>query len=282
MKVLVTGLNGFTGRHLAAELLAAGHSVVGLKSDLLNFDGVLEEVRDSKPDAVVHLAGISFVAHGDINKIYNVNILGARNLLVAIDKFIPNVGLVMLASSANVYGNQDELLSESAPLRPLNDYAVSKLAMECMAKTWLDRLPITIVRPFNYTGVGQSKSFLIPKIIEHYRLRKSEIELGNVDIARDFSDVRDVVTAYRLLLEKKISGEIFNICSGKAVELGKLLKTCSEISGHYIEVVKNDAYIRNNEIKCLVGDNTKIRNSTGLQLGYNLNDTLEWMLNDVG
>lgn len=196
MKVLITGQNGFTGRYLHAELAAHGHDVVGLQSDLTDATGLAEEMQRVQPDWVAHLAGIAFVGHGEANDFYRVNLMGTRNLLAALAGCGRRPACVLLASSANVYGNSTAgVLREDAPPNPANDYAVSKLAMEHMARLWLDRLPIVIARPFNYTGVGQSESFLLPKIVAHFKRRAEMIELGNLDVWRDFSDVRAVVQA---------------------------------------------------------------------------------------
>ena len=142
---------------------------------------------------------------------------------------IPPPPAKVLASSANVYGNlQPGLLSESNPVNPANDYAVSKLAMEYMARLWIPKLPVAIARPFNYTGVGQSESFLIPKIVTHFVHRKHRIELGNMDVWREFNDVRDVVHAYRMLLEARPVGQVVNVCSSNLVSLRDALALASE------------------------------------------------------
>ncbi|KHK87599.1 UNVERIFIED_CONTAM: GDP-6-deoxy-D-lyxo-4-hexulose reductase, partial [Mumia flava] len=227
-KVLITGVRGFTGQHLLKELLNAGHEVCGLAHtpapeasvrvhvcDLLDRTALTEVLAREQPEAVVHLAAIAFVAHGDARAIYETNVVGTRNLLDAIHTSGCRPKSVLLASSANIYGNADrEVIDESTPAAPANDYAVSKLAMEYMARLWEDKLPITIVRPFNYTGVGQSPNFLLPKIVSHFRERKPVLELGNLHVVRDFSDVRSVVAAYGRLLDERFAGQTFNVCSG--------------------------------------------------------------------
>lgn len=278
MRVLVTGLDGFTGRYVKRELDDHGYDVVGLKADLTDPAAVKQDVLTVRPEAVIHLAAISFVGHGDANAFYRVNLIGTRNLLEALADQTMDVQCVLLASSAHVYGNAAEgELTETAAHNPSNDYAVSKLAMEFMARLWFDRLPIVITRPFNYAGIGQSSSFLLPKIVDHFRRKEPVIELGNLDVARDFSDVRNVAAIYRRLLEASPSGEVFNICSGQATELSTVLELMSEISGHQIEVRINPAYVRSNEVKLLVGSSNKLERVIGRYTKITLRKTLEWM-----
>ena len=196
---LVTGLGGFTGRYLAPLLEAQGYRVVGIEAlaqgcpyelrvcDLLDRRGMQTIVDEINPTVVVHLAAISFVAHGDADAIYRTNVVGTRNLLEVLAGCGKPPRSVLLASSANIYGNtRVDPITEASPPEPANDYAVSKLAMEYVARLYTDRLPITVVRPFNYTGVGQSPNFLLPKIVDHFRRGEPVIELGNLDVARDF------------------------------------------------------------------------------------------------
>ncbi|CAJ0713969.1 GDP-6-deoxy-D-talose 4-dehydrogenase [Ralstonia edaphis] len=291
-KVLITGIRGFTGRHLATELLTAGHEVCGLAHapapgapvpvhvcDLLDRAALTEVFARERPDAVVHLAAIAFVAHGDAQAIYDTNVVGTRNLLDAIHASGCQPKSVLLASSANVYGNADrEILDEATPAAPANDYAVSKLAMEYMAKLWEDKLPITIVRPFNYTGVGQSTNFLLPKIVSHFRERKPVLELGNLHVVRDFSDVRSVVAAYARLLDGKVAGQTFNVCSGVGYALKDVLAMMRELAAHQPEIKVNPAFVRANEVHTLIGSNAKLREAIGELPTFALRDTLQWML----
>ncbi len=289
-RALLTGCHGFTGRYVTAELEAAGYEVIGLAHDgdpprpgvlranLLDRAAVRRAVAEVRPGMVVHLAAISFVAHGDADEIYRTNIVGTRNLLEALAEVDPRPRSVVLASSANIYGNAAELpITESTPPAPANDYAVSKLAMEAMARLWTGRLPVTLVRPFNYTGVGQGEHFLIPKIVAHFRRGERVIELGNTDVSRDFSDVRDVARAYAAIVDRAPAGEAVNLCSGTAHSLDEVLAVMAGIAGYAIEVRVNPAFVRSNEVKRLVGSNARLRELTGFAPSIPLAETLRWM-----
>lgn len=290
-RVLITGIKGFTGRYVAAELERHGWEVCGIGSheevgdaryrrvDLLDSPGLRTVIAEVQPDAVVHLAAIAFVGHGDADAFYTVNLIGTRNLLAALAACDRVPECVLLASSANVYGNATEgVLGEAAPPSPANDYAVSKLAMEYMARLWMDKLPIVIARPFNYTGVGQSESFLLPKIVGHFRRREEVIELGNLDVWRDFSDVRAVAEAYRRLLETGAAGATVNVCSGQTHSLREVISMAEGICGRPIRVQVNPAFVRANEVKSLCGDASRLRSIIGDWMTPPLAETLRWML----
>jgi GDP-6-deoxy-D-talose 4-dehydrogenase len=284
-RVLVTGLSGFTGRYVAAELESAGYAVFGLNKagsghvNLLDAIAVREAVEQVRPHAVVHLAALAFAAHDDVDAVYRTNIVGTRHLLSALTALPQTPSAVLLASSANVYGNAPNgatrLDEQSAP-RPANDYAVSKLAMEYMARTWSDRLPLIFTRPFNYTGVGQDPRFLVPKIVAHFRQRERRIELGNLDVWREFNDVRAVASAYRRLLETAGEGT-YNICTGAAHSLRDVLGMMADIAGYAMDVDVNPAFVRENEIRHLEGDPRLLEARIGPLPPYSLMDTLRWM-----
>ena len=292
-RVLVTGLQGFTGLHLAAELEAHGYEVWGLgdidptrprsvKANLLDIESLRAAVLAAQPQYVVHLAGVAFVGHGQPKAFYDVNLVGTRNLLEALDPISAQLKCVLLASSANVYGNlQGGLLSEANPVNPANDYAVSKLAMEYMAKLWLPRVPVVMARPFNYTGVGQSESFLIPKIVSHFVHKRPTIELGNMDVWREFNDVRDIAFAYRKLIEAAPIGEIVNVCSSNLVSLKEALALATELTGHLIEPKVNPLFVRSNEVLKLGGDATQLRRFIPDWQPRRLRETLAWMLSEA-
>lgn len=288
---LITGISGFTGDYLAKELRSFGYTVTGLghqakhgmhevlACDLLDRATLAEVVKQVQPEMVVHLAGITYVGHGDVDAIYRTNIMGTRNLLDALVQSDFKPRSVLLASSANIYGNTAVVpIDEATNAAPNNDYAVSKLAMEYMARLWMDKLPITMVRPFNYTGVGQSVNFLLPKIVDHFRRKAPVLELGNLDVVRDFSDVRSVVRRYRLLLESNQAGDVFNVCSGLGYSLLQVLQMMRELSGHDPEIRVNPAFVRANEVHRLVGSSSKLDAAIGKVDDIPLRETLRWML----
>ena len=289
-RALITGLRGFTGHYLAQELTAAGYRVFGTAMpgeatgpdvftvDMCDREAVAAMIEEVQPDVVAHLAGIAFVAHSNAELIYRVNIVGTRNLLEALAAQRHQPSAVLLASSANIYGNAGvAVIDETVPPAPANDYAVSKLAMENMARLWSDKLPIVIARPFNYTGVGQTENFLLPKIVSHFRKGAREIELGNLAIARDFSDVRMVATSYRRLLNAAPAGQAFNVCTGEAHSLASVIGTMAGIAGYDIEVKVNPAFVRANDVLTLVGSNEKLTSVIGAVEPTPLAETLRWM-----
>ncbi len=279
MRILVTGLEGFTGRYLQSELESCGHTVIGLASDLTDAAEVSDEIYRVRPEAVVHLAGITFVGHGEPKTFYEINLIGTRNLLEALERHAPDVRGVLLVSSANVYGNRSQgVLSEDMYADPANDYAISKLAMEYLAKLWMDRLPLFIVRPFNYTGIGQDEDFLIPKIVKHFKTRARIIELGNLDVWREFGDVRTVAGIYRRLLECCPAGETLNVCTGVTYSLREVIAFCEDITGHGIDVRVNPGFVRINEVRELKGDNGRLKGVLGEWDDFSLEETLRWML----
>lgn len=296
IRALITGIRGFTGQYMTAELLQAGYEVFGLAHgtqgvtppgvkdivacDLDDQASLSAAFEAMQPDVVIHLAAIAFVAHGDANAIYRTNVIGTRNLLDALSKTIKKPSAILLASSANVYGNSiGGTLNEASVTAPANDYAVSKLAMEYLAKTYLNRLPIIIARPFNYTGVHQSEAFLLPKIVSHIRRRASVIELGNIDVSRDFSDVRTVVEYYRKLIEHPGAiGKTFNVCSEVAYSLNDVLALAQTIAGHELDIQINPQFVRQNEVPVLIGSKANLVSLVGEVKKIELADTLRWMI----
>lgn len=288
--VLVTGAGGFTGRHLCAHLRAHGYRVLGLtdhapaddaqiQADLCDVAAVEAAVRVAAPDSVVHLAAIAFPGHAQAADIYRVNLTGTLALLDALAAHGMAQGGVILPSTATVYADSADPLAEDSPLHPLTHYAVSKLAMEHMARLFAGRLPVTIVRPFNYTGPGQPEPYLVPKIVRHFRERAPAIELGNVDVERDFQDVRTVVDAYRRLLDAPHArGGTYNLCSGVGTTVRAVVDSLQAITGHRIEIRVNPQFVRAGEPRRIVGAPARLRAAIGAPLPIPLATTLADML----
>ena len=283
MKILLTGADGFTGRPFASHAIEAGHVIVPLRADLTDREALINEVRETKPEAVVHLAGIAFVGHSDDAAFYAVNTVGTTNLLDALSQAPLRPRRVLLASSANVYGNSDHSpLTESHVPAPVNHYATSKLAMEYMARTYADRLDIVIARPFNYTGPGQDANFVIPKLAKHFATQAPSISLGNLNVEREFNDVHMVCDAYLQLLDHGVAGEIYNVCSGKPYTLQHVIDTFVRLTGHAIHIEIDPRFVRPNEVHRLCGSPDKLeallRAHNEELVSPSLDDTLTHML----
>lgn len=291
-RVLVTGASGFTGSHLIRTLKNLGCDTlsISMRNTLSSIDNAFvtaditdslrltEIIKNYRPDYIIHLAAISFVGHDNNLDFYHVNVIGTQNLLDSIlASKIPPPKL-LITSSANVYGALEaENITEQDNCLPVNHYAVSKLAMEKIVATYFDKLKIIIVRPFNYTGVGQAEHFLIPKIISHYKENKKTIELGNIDVSRDYSDVSFVIDAYVKLLESDFHSDIVNVCSSRLISLENIISRMNEIAGYNINVVVNPRYVRSNEIKTISGSNKKLFNIIGKLPIINFDSTLNNM-----
>ena len=290
--VLLTGAHGFTGVWVRRELEAAGYRVRGAVTDAPAGDDVAFDLRDRaavagviaslRPDYIVHLAAISFVGHPEPADFYRVNVLGTEHLLQGCVAAGHVPKKILIASSANIYGSVPVAhIEEDQPPAPVNHYAISKLAMEHMLRMWFDRLPIVVTRPFNYTGVGQRADFLVPKIMSHFAAKKPAIELGNLDVARDFSDVRMVARAYRRLLEADTRGQTFNICSENLVSLREIIAMLQDLAGYEIEVQVNPAFVRPNDIAKLGGSAARLRGAIGDLPVPPMAETLAWMYQDA-
>ena len=277
--LLLTGAAGFTGQHFTEAAQLAGYEVQPLIADLTDAKAVASEIAASAPDYVVHLAAISAITHMDEEAFYRVNLFGTQNLLKALAA-LPNAPKrVLLASSSNVYGNA--LLSpidESTCPGPVNHYSISKLAMERLTCMFADRLAMVIVRPFNYTGVGHDARFVIPKLIEHFNRRALTIELGNLEVEREFNDVRTVCESYLRLLQLGQPGQIYNVCSGRPVSLKMAIDALKHVTGHEIQIKVNPDFIRPNEVHRLCGSPAKLEACIGKLQHPSLEETLRWML----
>lgn len=279
MRILVTGADGFTGMHFVRLARAVGHEVVEFTANLTDPAAVKSQVAEAAPEAVVHLAAISFVGHSQASAFYDVNVIGTLNLLDALQGLAHVPRQILLASSANIYGNCDRSpIAETQTPAPVNHYAMSKLSMEFLAKTYTDKLPLFFVRPFNYTGPGQAASFVIPKLVSHFQCRAVTVELGNLHVEREYNDVRMVCDAYLKLLARAQRGETYNICSGQTHTLGHVIDVLTELTGHHIQVRVNPDFVRANEIHRLCGNPDKLIQTLGTLPAVTLRDTLQSML----
>ena len=277
--ILLSGSDGFTGRHLIDLAHSHGCRVHCLLADLTDADALNSEVAAMEFDFVVHLAGISAVTHDDVQELYRVNLFGTLNLLSAVVASGQSPEKVLIASSANVYGDRAvSPINEDQCPNPVNHYAMSKLAMEQMARAHRKELPLVFCRPFNYTGAGHDLRFVIPKLVDHFASRKPLVELGNLEIEREFNDVRAVCRVYMALLEKGQPGEVYNVCSGRTHRLSSVIDLLSGITGHEIKVEVNPEFLRENELQTLSGDPSKLQACIGEIDFPPLQQTLQWML----
>ena len=231
-----------------------------------------------QPEIIIHLAAISFVGHPHTEDFYNINVVGTQNLLEAVkNKGLKNIEKIILASSATIYGNQQyHKLSESMCPNPNNHYGISKFAMEQMAKNYFKILPIIITRPFNYTGPGQNINFVIPKITTAFKNKSKTLELGNINVFREYNPIDFITECYYKLAFSTYSSEIVNMCSGKVYSLEEVINLSSEITNHQLEICINPDYIRKDEIFKLSGDPDKLYKMIHLddekyELEYTLN-----------
>lgn len=288
-RFLLTGHSGFTGRYILEAANRLGIEVFCLTSDgtpdgksidLLDYMEVNTAVKEIAPSSIIHLAAISHVQHSPACDFYAINVAGTRNLVEAVSNLKVSPQSCVFASTANLYRSKDgECLSEKSDLCPVNDYAMSKKCMEEMLSLWSAKLPIIITRPFNYTGIGQSENFLIPKIVKHFRELQPVIHLGNLEVSRDFSDVRFIAEAYLRLASIKPDNITLNLCSGISTSIREIVNICSEITGFSPEIVSNKEFRRDNEILSLRGDQTLMQKTLGFKSSYSLRETLRWMIN---
>jgi len=293
MRALVTGAAGFVGRHLVGHLESMGDVVVGVDRhdgpDLLDPPALADFVSDVAPDAIYHLAGWSDVGGSWREPIaaFDANAVGTLNLLQACRAVSARV---LSVSSADVYGRVSlaELpLAEDAPLRPVTPYAVSKVAADFLGlqASLGYGLDVLRVRAFNHLGPGQTNRFVAPAIAE--RIARNEFEgaevvpVGNLTPRRDFTDVRDVVRAYRLLVLHGESGEAYNVCSGTDLAISELADQLVSMAARPMRLEEDPALQRPVDVPVLRGDPTKLHKATGwepeITLGQTLSDLLdEW------
>ena len=295
-RTLITGVAGFTGRYVARLLAERGHenswhrprgrrSVRGSAPDLTEADladlrSVAQIVENVRPEHVLHLAGVAFVAHSDVEEIYRSNVLGTRQLLEALAILSHAPSSVLLASSANVYGNAREgEFDENTAFAPADDYGVSKVAME-YGRPFIARVCRLSLHGHSTTpDEVKARSSSFQRSLRTPSKGRRLSNLATSRSARTFSDVRAIAQMYsRLLDEPKAIGGTYNVCSGTAVTLQQVLKEVWRLSGHSFEVRVNPMFVRANEVRVLQGSKKKIESVIGPTPSIPLEETLRWML----
>ena len=293
MRVLVTGATGFAGRWLIVELEASGHAAIPAPpSDRLDLstEGSAERIlEESHPDAIAHLAAVSFGpdARRDPARAMAVNVEATRRLIDAAGRLQPPP-LVLVAGSSEVYGNPSPALlplREDAPLRPVHPYGQSKLEQERVAVDAgsVSRVPVVVSRAFNHTGPGQRAEFVAPalarRVLEARDAGANTIRVGNIDVRRDIGDVRDTVRAYRLLLEGLASGRVspgsvLNVATDHSVSIREILTTLCTIAGASVEPVQDPSLVRDDDPPEIVGSAARLTELTGWRPAIPMERTL--------
>lgn len=306
IKVIVTGANGFTGKYLMQELAEHDFHAVGTwyrnlpknmdeyewyQIDLSKYSECIELIDKIKPDVIIHLAAQNSVVQGKQNPrktIYN-NVLSVINLLEAVRQNTQNIKCI-LAGSAGVYGAAkfNEKIMEDMPVTPGNMYSLTKFFQEKVAERYHIDYGMNIIctRPFNYSGYLQEENCFIPNLCRQVSMivgRKQEpkLKLGNLNVSRDFLDVRDVVRAYRLLVDVNVPYGIYNISSGNAIRLIDIVNYLDHQIGMDIEILTDESLLRKDEISYLCGDNSKLIKATGWEVRYSVFDTVDWIYRNM-
>jgi len=295
MRALIIGVGGFVGHHLVAHLEASGDEVSGVDRadgsvDILDRSSIDAALATYRPDVVYHLAGWSDVGGSWAApvEVLRANAEGTLNVLLSCAD--ANIGRVVAISSADIYGvvREDELpITETSELRPVSPYAASKVAADFLGlQAWLGRQqPVIRVRAFNHLGPGQTTKFVAPAIAE--RVARNELDggdvipVGNLSPRRDFTDVRDVVRAYRLLAERGVPGEAYNVCSGSPVAISELAEQLVALATHPMKLEVDPALERPVDVPVLCGDSSKLRAATGWAPEIPLAQTLADLLDDM-
>lgn len=308
MRCLLTGADGFAGSYLAGQLLADGRQVVAVvrdvrrlqrlgpiaaqlelhAADLRQRERIAEIVRDTRPDVIYHLGALSSPSEAMENPAaaYDVNVGGTVNLLEAV-RLAKRECRFLYVSSSEVYGMPEstEPLTENSSVRPHNPYAASKRAAELAVLQYGRNYGIQaiVARPFQHTGPGQSSSFVCSAFARqiaaiHLGSKSPEVRVGNLDVFRDFSDVRDIVRGYRLLMERGRPGEIYQLCSGRAIAIREVLDSLIGFSGREVEVIVDPGKVRAHDAPVLRGDPSKAAAEAGWNPQYDLKATLQALL----
>jgi GDP-4-dehydro-6-deoxy-D-mannose reductase len=294
MRALVVGASGFVGRHLVTHLADAGDEVVASDRasggpDICDADAIEAQFRDVAPAVVYHLAGQSDVARSwtDVTTTYRTNVEGLLNVLAA--SRAANVAKVVAVISADVYGDvrPEQLpLTEDTPMRPVSPYGVSKVAADFVAlQAHLGYgMDVVRARPFTHIGPGQSPGFVASALASRIAIAErdglDEITVGTLDSRRDFTDVRDVVRAYRLLALHGRAGEVYNVCTGADISIQELADTLVSFATRPVRLVPDPALLRPADVPVLRGDASRLHDLTGWKPEIPLATTLHDVLDD--
>ncbi|MDA3959650.1 MAG: GDP-mannose 4,6-dehydratase [Planctomycetota bacterium] len=282
MRLLVTGLGGFVGQHVAVRCPDS----MGLRADLRDPSAVLQAVKDCQPDAVIHLAAKSSVAESfrGYRVAFDVNLTGTCNLLEAL-RHADFTGRFLFVGSGDVYGQVEESalpVTERYPTRPRNPYAASKVAAEAFVHQWAQnesQFACMMTRSFNHTGPGQDRRFAIADFAAQVAAiargdQDPVLTVGDIDVTRDFTDVRDVVSAYFAILEGGRPGEIYNVCSGREISLRDVITQMIDLVDVPIELVVDPARLRRAEQRRMCGSSALLQHDTAWAPSYSLEQTL--------
>lgn len=293
---IVTGANGFVGRHLIRALQARGDAPVAwhrATHDVLDRDGMRRAVAESRPARIFHLAGAPHVGDSWKNSLptLQVNVLGTHHLLEAVRLEHPECR-VLVVTSGMIYKPGPDALDEDAPLVPSSPYGLSKLAQDQLARLTVeeDGLNVVVARPFNHIGPGQDPSFAVASFCRQIALiergmMEPELRVGNLDARRDLTDVRDVVAAYLRIMDDAATGTAWNVCSGTANRIGDLLNTLLGLATVPITTTTDPDRMRPSDTPLLLGSHARLTSALGwtptIPIEVTLADTLAWWRTEV-
>ena len=306
-KILITGVNGFVGRHLVSALKTVGDEIVGVDighdaawemdryygCDLAEADAVRKIMSDERPDAVIHLAAVSSVAQSW--KAPVESFLNNTSIFLNVVESVRVLGLqtrILSVGSSEEYGNipGDEVpIGENRPLAPAKPYAVARVSQEQLSRLYAEGfgLDVVMTRSFNQIGPGQRTDFVVPSFLHQLKKGKDAgqekvtVQVGDLSVVRDFMDVRDTVAAYLLLIERGVAGEVYNVCSGVGRRLSEILEYAARIAGVGVNVEIDPQRMRPVDNKVIVGSNEKMRR-LGWQLAYTLEESMRDMFLSLG
>ena len=286
MRAFITGAHGFVGRHLADHLRLLGDDVVAVDRDcdVTDRERVVAKLRESSPDAIYHLAALTHIGDSwkEPTEFTRVNVLGTVNVLDAARAVAPTA-TVIIVSSADVYGvvhESDLPLVETKAPAPANPYSQSKMEVEYFAREAARsaKQRVIIARPFNHVGPGQSAGFIVPALVERLleaRARqRNEIAVGDLSPRRDFTDVRDVVRAYRLMVQYAKSGEIYNVASGRDLAMSDLASQLVQMIAPGVRLQADPSLFRPVEVPVMRGSFAKLHDTTGWEPLREIDDSL--------